>query len=310
MKITIMKRLTATFVGLFMIAILGFGQWQGTDSSAYFLEGNVGIGTDSPDALLEVAGFRFGGPQGNLPEPNDLFVVGGSLPTIAKTDFVYGSNWSKNGAFWAMPMIYRSRRYPNDASGSFPFNQYGELIIQGVSHGNSNALGPYNKGISFVTWDGTENDPEIRIRIKEDGNIGIGTTSPSEKLEINGNVLIKDNNALILTSPNGTAFKITVDDNGNLSTSQTTSIELPQIDYDIEIFPNPTYNELNVSVNNQNINELDVEIYNLIGKMIFMKNYSSNKFQINTRDLPGGTYLLKLKDSDGNLIKTEKFIKQ
>ncbi|NOZ45662.1 MAG: T9SS type A sorting domain-containing protein [Chlorobi bacterium] len=41
-----------------------------------------------------------------------------------------------------------------------------------------------------------------------------------------------------------------------------------------------------------------------------MKNYKSNTFQINTTDFENGIYLIKIKDSKGNLLKTEKFVKE
>ena len=45
-------------------------------------------------------------------------------------------------------------------------------------------------------------------------NVGIGTTSPGAKLEIGGN-----GEGIVLSSPNGTRYKITVDDSGNLVTT-------------------------------------------------------------------------------------------
>ncbi len=163
-------------------------QWQINGDSIYYNDGNVGIGTSSPDAMLDVAGFKFGGVPKYSDGRNDIFVVGGSASQIPKSDFVHGSTWSKDGAYWASPMIYRSMRYPNNGTGEFPFNQYGELMIQGTSHG-SNYFGKYNMGISFITWDGIEeNDPTIRMRIKENGNVGIGTSTPDSKLSVVDNL--------------------------------------------------------------------------------------------------------------------------
>lgn len=143
-----------------------------------------------------------------------------------------------------------------------------------------------------------------------DGNVGIGTLDPSEKLEVDGNILIKDNNALILSSPNGTKFKITIDDNGNLTTSQITAIQSVKYDGDIKIYPNPTDNELSIEINQKDLIEMDAEIYTLTGKMIYMKSFNSNSFKINTSNLTTGAYILKLKDKNGNLIKDNKFVKQ
>ena len=187
--------------------------------------GNVGIGTSEPNATLDVAGFKFGGPQGNMAEQNNIFIVGGSIPQIPKSDFLPNSTWSADGAYWGSPMIYRSMRYPDNGTGYFPFDQYGELMIQGTSHGEHSHHGLYNMGISFLTWDGNSaNDPAIRMRIKENGNVGIGTNSPKAKLEItDGDVYVTDTSkGIILTSPGGNCYRITVADDGSLVTTSIT----------------------------------------------------------------------------------------
>ena len=52
-------------------------------------------------------------------------------------------------------------------------------------------------------------------------NVGIGTTNPISKLEIQGGdvrVGVDTSNGVILTSPNGTKFRLVVDNSGALST--------------------------------------------------------------------------------------------
>ncbi len=91
--------------------------------------------------------------------------------------------WSSTDAYWAAPILYRSVRFPDNGTGAFPFNQYGELMIQGTSFGSE-----YNRGISFLTWDGTSNEPAIRMRILGTGFIGIGTNTPDQPLTVNNSV--------------------------------------------------------------------------------------------------------------------------
>ena len=52
-------------------------------------------------------------------------------------------------------------------------------------------------------------------------NVGIGTTNPTSALTVSGDVKvgINTNNGLILTSPNGTKYRLIVDNSGILSTS-------------------------------------------------------------------------------------------
>ena len=151
--------------------------------------GNVGIGTTSPKSPLSVYGdiirddSNYQSPLLEVGGPNGAYRSLGiyaSPQSFPKTDGTT-NEWSANGAPWAVPMIYRSMRYPNAGTGSFPNNDYGELILQGVSHGSTN----YNRGISFATWDGIS-VPAIRMRIDPNGNVGIGTTNPTAKLDVNG----------------------------------------------------------------------------------------------------------------------------
>ena len=66
------------------------------------------------------------------------------------------------GAYWAVPAIYRSTGV---GGGTFPFDKWGELILQGSSYGSN-----YNMGVTVATWDGVEGvEPQARARISKDG---------------------------------------------------------------------------------------------------------------------------------------------
>ena len=113
---------------------------------------------------------------------NSVNAINASSGVIPKTE-PSTAMWTATNAYWATPLIYRTRRFPDDGTGAFPFNNYGELMIQGTSHGSM-----YNKGISFLTWDGSGAEPQIRMRVSPEGNIGIGTLSPDAKLTVNGKI--------------------------------------------------------------------------------------------------------------------------
>lgn len=132
------------------------------------------------------------------------------------------------------------------------------------------------------------------------------------EIDEDGNIeIINPNSGLIMSSPNGSRFKLTVDDEGNLTTSTITSTD-DDVTVDesmIDIYPNPTTGMLNIEIADQNYQDLYVEVYDIMGNVIYMNNYTSNSFIIDTQDFKDGTYVLKIKDSKMNLIKSQKFIK-
>lgn len=51
--------------------------------------------------------------------------------------------------------------------------------------------------------------------------VGINTLTPASTLDVEGDIEVSGSsaNGLILLSPNGTRFRVTIDDSGNLSAS-------------------------------------------------------------------------------------------
>jgi hypothetical protein len=73
--------------------------------------------------------------------------------------------------------------------------------------------------------------------------------------------------------------------------------EVGQSTQEITIYPNPSKDYINISVENDEIE--NVQIYNLTGKLV--KQEKSNKININ--DLPTGMYIIKVETDSGNCIK-------
>lgn len=73
-----------------------------------------------------------------------------------------------------------------------------------------------NGDINFITG-GVEIDFK-RLVVKKNGNIGIGTDLPFSKLQVkHGDVFIEDiNRGIIMKSPNGNCWRITVENTGSL----------------------------------------------------------------------------------------------
>jgi len=150
---------------------------DGIPTNAVFVDkdGNVGIGTTRPEAKVQIGNILIAG--GSVVD-KDVLVVTAAAKAFPESDGTIATsdnNWSSNGAYWASPMIYRSKRFPDAGGGIFPNDNFGELMLQGTSHGNV-----YNRGISFITTpnDNDATSPAIRMRVDPNGNVGIGTTSP------------------------------------------------------------------------------------------------------------------------------------
>jgi hypothetical protein len=134
---------------------------QGSERMIINKDGNVGIGTSTPTAPLEVVGDVKISGSGD----KKLEIVSS---TRSDTKYFVGSNEFAVGA-----------------------------------HTNAFIWNNANKPIEFGT-----NNTE-RMRITSDGNVGIGTTDPGEKLNVRGNLRLGSN-----TNENYIAFSGTTDDPG------------------------------------------------------------------------------------------------
>jgi len=99
-----------------------------------------------------------------------------------------------------------------------PVSGSGENTIIGAFDGNSFGLDIRTSSNNVVLSDGAGN---IRFYANSSGNVGLGTTNPTSTLTVRGgdiSVGINTSQGVILTSPNGTQYRLIVADNGTLST--------------------------------------------------------------------------------------------
>lgn len=133
---------------------------------------NVGIGTSSPIAKLDVAGTGSMFHVGAAPLPGTIFSTGSTV----NNESVFAVSVYRAGQFFLRQYV----------------NQYGQLSLQPNG----------------------------------DANVGIGTYTPTAKLHVvGGDVYVNSiGSGVIIRSPNGSCFRITVSDSGTLG---TTSVGCP-----------------------------------------------------------------------------------
>jgi len=106
------------------------------------------------------------------------------------------------------------------------------------------------------------------------------------------------------------AQQISIDDN----TSELPKLkkESLKIETEVELYPNPAIEYLNVSLKNSQLKEVQFEMYNIIGNKIKLEidMVSSDNYKINVKEFHSGYYLLIVRDPITRFNKAFKFRKQ
>lgn len=79
----------------------------------------------------------------------------------------------------------------------------------------------------------------------------------------------------------------------------------------IEVYPNPAVEFLIVQISNSEMDNVEFEMYSLIGNKVVIKpeQVGSNKYRISVKDFSSGYYFLLVKDDKKRFEKALKFLK-
>jgi hypothetical protein len=184
--------------------------------------GNVGIGTTTPDARLVVEGDGDG--SGAIDERFLIKVNNKSTSSASQAIIQVTSGGGSNSLNISQSAPSYSISEKADA-GVVYASGTGGLVLQASPKSSSDVD---VSGIHFYTgWVSVPGGSVERMTLDKTGNLGIGTKTPKAKLEVtNGDVYVNDNTkGIILKSPNGGCWRVTVDNTGNFV---RTSITCPQ----------------------------------------------------------------------------------
>jgi len=170
---------------------------------------NVGIGTTAPNALLTLNSNS----ATTLPAP-----ANGVLLNLGAADS-QGTAIQLN-AFGTNPVLRFRRSGGTNANpttvtassllGNINFGGYdgtawsvGQATIGGGSY-NTWTTSDHSAYLAFNTTPAGSTNPSERMRIDNNGNVGIGTTTPGTSLEVNGNIKLTSGSGASVTYADGT----------------------------------------------------------------------------------------------------------
>lgn len=264
--------------------------------------GKIGIGTTDPGSRLQVNGNMAVGYNQNTNAPDNGMVVNGTIgigtssPGNAKLHIDRNNSIGVWGNMDVTKSILRLEGLNYDM-----YLDDNTMLTDGTLQ--LGTLTDYD--ISF----GTNN--EERVKITHDGNVGIGVEEPNEQLEVNGNILLKTPDyGIILKSPDGSEWKLKVDNNGEMLL-EPVSAKSNRMKDNSNLFPNPSQNIIHLNLVKSDITyPVIVEIFDMKGSKVFMCPYNNPEISINVSALENGTYFVKVKDNKKNEVISKKLIKQ
>jgi hypothetical protein len=178
--------------------------------------GYIGIGTKNPPSKLSIAADANGFTSSSEPEGRILIDVR-NVSTSTASQAIMRITAGNGGNFTNLAHSASTYTVGSDTdSGVLWSSGTGGLVLRASPKSSSD---PDVNAIRFQTgWNpGALNVTYDRMILDKNGYLGIGTMTPKAKLEVtDGDVYVNDaTKGIILKSPNGNCWRVTVDNTGN-----------------------------------------------------------------------------------------------
>ena len=194
-------------------------------ASADYLLGEINGSWDTHTNVVSAIRFESGADTTNKDDGLISFWTSSSGPTLTERMRIDSSgnlavaNGNQTAANVSSRIMFGNK-------GTFTDSGVGRAEICGVSEG---ALWYSGTALAFYTNPGpdvTGTAPTERMRIDASGNVGIGESSPAEKLEVAGNILLNASNAEVNLRSGATGTSGAINWTFNTDTTDFASIKL------------------------------------------------------------------------------------
>ena len=195
---------------LIIFSLISFSFTSFTQQGKLSFSDFIGIGTNNPPYKLTLQGSENSG----TPDKRTFLSLNNTAQTDASLVSIRLQTGTSNTVTYLTQAssIYGINYYGNE------YADYGQLWSTGtglILRAGGNAI---NDGIiKFQTGYAIQGSSNERMRIAGNGNVGIGTRSPAARLQVtSGDIYVEDpNKGIILRSPSGNCYRVTIDDAGN-----------------------------------------------------------------------------------------------